>query len=67
MIFTDQDKLRDEVGALVKKFGNDRSAVMPAISGSQDYPLPFDAITTDNAVKGNLTKVANRLFFDAAR
>jgi len=42
-----------------------RSAVMPAIRGSQDYPLPFEAITTDNAVEGNLTQVANRLFFDA--
>ena len=41
-----------------------RSAVMPAINGYQDYPLPFEAVTTDNAVESNLAKVANRLFLD---
>ena len=39
-----------------------RSQVMPAIQGCQDFPLPFDVIQTDNAVHGNLVKVANRLF-----
>lgn len=39
-----------------------RDAVMPAIQGSQDFPLPFDVIQTDNTVQGNLVKVSNRLF-----
>jgi hypothetical protein len=39
-----------------------RSQVMPAIQGCQDFPLPCDVIQTDNAVQGDLVKVANRLF-----
>lgn len=39
-----------------------QSAVMPAVGGLQDFPLPFDVIQTDNTVPGNLVKVANRLF-----
>ncbi len=39
-----------------------KTAVMPAIQGWQDFPLPFDVIQTDNTVPVNLIKVANRLF-----
>ncbi len=39
-----------------------KRAVVPAIQGCQDFPLPFDVIQTDNSVHGNLVKVANRLF-----
>ena len=39
-----------------------KSAVMPAVQGGQDFPLPFDVIQTDNNVYGSLVKVANRLF-----
>lgn len=39
-----------------------RDAVMPAVQGTQDFPLPFDVIQTENAVQSNLVKVANRLF-----
>jgi len=39
-----------------------KRAVVPAIQGCQDFPLPFDVVQTDNSVHGNLVKVANRLF-----
>ena len=38
-----------------------RSRVMPAIQGTQEFPQPFDGITTDNAVHTNMVTVANRL------
>ena len=39
-----------------------KRGVMSAIQGSQDFPLPFEVIRTDDSVQGNLVKVANRLF-----
>jgi len=38
-----------------------KRGVMPAIRGDEDFSLPFDVIGTENAVKGNIMKVANRL------
>ena len=35
MILTDQDKLREEVGKLVGRFGSDRSAVLPVLQALQ--------------------------------